>query len=207
MRDSALRRRGLMAFAYSATQTAALAYLVSFLNLEIDMSLTAAGSVLALSQVGGVTGRILLGLAADLWIRPGLQLGLAGIATAACGMALAAITPQWSYAAVSVLCALFGALSFAWIGVFHAETASVAPPGQIGRLTGGMQVFISLGATLGPAAFSLILALTGSFSLAFAAIALPTLAVGMSFTHAALPRHRNTPADHDRSGAGGKPRA
>jgi MFS family permease len=125
--------------------------------------------------------RILLGISADLWMKPRIQLAAAGIATAVCCLAMIAITPQWSPAAITALCVLFGTLSFAWNGVFHAETASIAPAGQIGRVTGGMQVFVSAGAMGGPALFSLILALTDSFAVAFFVLALPTLAVGCMF--------------------------
>ena len=181
LHDPMMRRRGMMAVAYSGTQTAITAYLVTFLNVEIGMTLVAAGSVMAMAQVGGVTSRILLGVSADLWMKPRIQLAIAGIATAVCCIAMVAITPQWPYAAITALCVLFGTLSFAWNGVFHAETASIAAPGQIGRVTGGMQVFVSAGAMGGPALVSLILALTSSFGVAFVVLALPTLVVGVMF--------------------------
>ncbi len=188
LRDRGLRRRALMALAYSSTQTVTVAYLVTFLSLEIKLSLVAAGSILAISQVGGVIGRVLFGVAADLWLKPGLQLGLSGIATGLACLAMVTITPQWPYVAISALCLVFGMVSFAWNGVFHAEIASIAPPQQIGRLTGAMQVFISGGAMGGPAAFSLILAVSGSFSLAFLLLALPTLLVGSISVLAIRPR-------------------
>lgn len=194
MRDPMMRRRGMMALAYSATQTAVTAYLVTFLNLEIGMTLLAAGSVMAMSQAGGVASRILLGISADVWMKPRIQLAVAGIATAVCCLAMIAITPQWPPAAITTLCVLFGTLSFAWNGVFHAETASIAPPGQIGRVTGGMQVFVSAGAMGGPALFSLILALTASFGTAFFVLALPTLVVGCMFLAPARERIAQGPA-------------
>ncbi len=175
------RRRALMALSYSITQTAATAYLVSFLSLEIGLSLVAAGSVFAIAQIGGVTGRIGLGAIADRWVKPRLQLGLAGIATAIFSLSMVAITPQWPLAAITVLCALFGIVSFAWNGVFFAETASIAPAGRIGHYTGGIQVFISLGAMLGPGLYALIVTLSDSYALGFALLAIPSLLVGILF--------------------------
>lgn len=175
------RRRALMALSYSATQTAATAYTVSFLNLEIGLSLVAAGSVFAIAQIGGVTGRIGLGAIADRWVKPRLQLGLVGIATAFFSFSMVAITPQWPLAAITVLCAVFGIVSFAWNGVFFAETASIAPSGRIGHYTGGIQVFISLGAMLGPALYAFIVTLSDSYALGFALMAIPSLLVGILY--------------------------
>jgi len=154
---------------------------VSFLNLEIGLSLIAAGSVFAIAQIGGVAGRIGLGAIADLWVMPRLQLGLVGIATAIFSLSMVAITPQWPLIAITVLCALFGIVSIAWNGVFIAETAALAPAGRIGHYTGGVQVFISLGAMLGPGLYALIVTFSDSYALAFALLGIPPLLVGILF--------------------------
>jgi hypothetical protein len=173
--DAMWRRRALMAVAYSTTQTAVVAYMVTFLSVEIGLSLAVAGGVYAIAQVGGVTGRIGLGLIADLWMKPQLQLGLVGLLTAASCVSMTAISSAWPVAAITVLCVILGALSFAWNGTFMAATAASAPEGKIGHFTGGMQVFIGLGAMIGPALFAIILSLSASYSLAFVLISLPTI--------------------------------
>lgn len=173
--DRMWRRRALMAVAYSTTQTAVVAYMVTFLSVEIGLTLAVAGGVYAIAQLGGVAGRIGLGLLADLWVKPELQLGLVGLLTAAACVSMIAITSAWPVAAITVLCVILGVLSFAWNGTFMAMTAASAPEGKIGHFTGGMQVFIGLGAMIGPALFALILSLSASYSLAFLLISLPTI--------------------------------
>lgn len=177
--DPMWRRRALMAVAYSTTQTAVVAYMVTFLSVEIGLTLAVAGGVYAVAQMGGVGGRIGLGLIADRWVRPQLQLGLVGLFTAAACMAMVTVSKAWPVAGITALCVVLGALSFAWNGTFMAMTAASAPEGKIGHFTGGIQVFIGLGAMIGPALFALILSLSSNYGLAFVLIALPTVSAAV----------------------------
>jgi MFS family permease len=192
-RSPLMRQRSLMAVAYTARQSAVTAYMISYLNLELGLSLVLAGGVFAFSQFAGVAGRILFGIAADRTVKPRVQLALIGIATAFCSFCVAAMTPAWPVAAITLLCALLGATSMAWNGVFIAETASLAPAGEISSLTGGMQVFIALGALAGPGLYAAIVTAGGSYSLAYGLLGIPPLLVGLKTRVAAMRQNTSDP--------------
>jgi MFS family permease len=117
-------------------------------------------------------------------MKPRLQLALIGIATALCCFGAAAMSGAWPIAAITLLCAVLGATCMAWNGVFIAETASIAPPGEISSLTGGMQAFIALGALFGPGLCAVIVTFSGSYSLGYALIGVLPLLVGVQFLFA-----------------------
>src|SRR5581483_10818716 len=98
-----------------------------------------------------------------------------------CSFGAAAMSQAWPIAAITLLCAVLGATCMAWNGVFIAETASIAPPGEISSLTGGMQAFIALGALVGPGLCAAIVTFSGSYSLGYALIGLLPLLVGVQF--------------------------
>jgi cyanate permease len=66
-----------------------------------------------------------------------------------------------------------------WGGVFFAELARRAPPGEAGTMTGGAQFFTFSGALIVPPLFSLLLALFDSYALNFALLAVASVACGL----------------------------
>jgi hypothetical protein len=63
--------------------------------------------------------------------------------------------------------------------VFLAEIARVAPAGRTSEATGGCLFFTFLGVVVTPPLFNAVLALAGSYPVAYATFALPALAVGI----------------------------
>lgn len=174
----ALRELGIVSLCFSSNQLAFTVFLVSYLKIEIGLSLVTAGLVYAIAQGVGVIGRIVWGVSADLWVTPRTQLGLLGIVGGASAIGVALISPQWTVPVIAVVCAISGATAVSWNGVFLSELAGNSPPGSIATVTGGAQVFMFMGALVGPALFSMIVTASGSYAPGFAVFAVAPMLAG-----------------------------
>lgn len=176
---TALREMAFASLGYAAVQLVFISYFVSYLNLSLGYSLVAAGLVYAFAHGAGVVGRILWGAAADRWLPPRTTLAALGLMSSACCVATAAFSEAWPLAGVAAVAMLFGASAVGWNGVYLAEVARCAPPGQVGTATGGTQFFTFTGAFAGPPLFAGAVWATGSYAWSFAIFALPPLVVGV----------------------------
>lgn len=172
-----LRILAAISFMFAITQLSLTTYLVTFLYEDLGWGLVAAGVALTIAQAAGVGGRILWGWVADNWLGSGYMLiGVAGI------LALGAIAMPWMTAESSVwflylvLIAL-GATAIGWNGVFLAEVARQAPPGQAGMATGGSLGFTFLGVLCGPPLFGVAAARLHSYGEAYALLAIPAMVI------------------------------
>lgn len=180
LRHRELRELAVASFFFSAMQLCLISFLVAYVIEDFNMTLIQAGLLLSIAQVSGVIGRVVWGALADRSRRPRAVLGLLGIGMAAGALATAAISPGWSYTAVLVTCALFGAAAIGWNGVYLAEVARIATPQHAGTATGGTLFFTFCGILIGLPAFSLLVQRTGSYPLVFGIIALATLFCGVA---------------------------
>lgn len=173
-----LRQIVIASFFFSMMQLCLTAFLVAYLIEDVGMTLVRAGILLATAQASGIAGRIVWGALADRWVKPRLMLGILGLAMTAAALSAAVFSPQWPYAAILIVCAVFGAAAIGWNGVYLAEVARVARPEQAGMATGGSLFFTFSGVLIGLPAFSLIVDHAGGYPLAFAITAMSTLACG-----------------------------
>jgi hypothetical protein len=86
--------------------------------------------------------------------------------------------PGWPAWLLFLYAAVFGATAVGWNGVFLAEIARIAPQGRTSEATGGCLFFTFLGVVLTPLIFNAVLALAGTYAIAYAVFAAPALAVG-----------------------------
>lgn len=175
----ALRELSAVSFVFATMQLALFTYFVSALNLGLGYSLVAAGLVFSAAQAAGIVGRIVWGALADHLLGPRRMLAVLGILMAAASFAVSRFTPDWPLAAILVAALAFGASAIGWNGVYLAEVARRAPPGQVGAATGGTQFFTFLGALSGPPLFAAMVSATGGFGGGFAAFAVAPLAAGL----------------------------
>ena len=77
---------------------------------------------------------------------------------------LGGLLPAWL--AITLL-VVAGATSVGWNGVYLAEVARRAEPGEVGEATAAVLVLTYMGVLVGPALFSLLLWLTGSYAVGF----------------------------------------
>ena len=69
-----------------------------------------------------------------------------------------------------------GATAVGWNGVYLAEIARVVPLADVGTATGGILMFTFIGVVIGPTCFGAVVAATGSYAAALAALNVPVLA-------------------------------
>jgi MFS family permease len=166
-------------FVYGGVQITLVTYLVTFLVESFGLSLVLAGLVMAVAQVASVTGRIVWGVLADRAFRRRTMLGLLGVGMGASALLALAAGPAWPTWLLFVYASAFGATAVGWNGVFLAEVAKLAPDGRAGEATGGALFFTFLGVVITPLLFNAVLALAGSYSVAYSIFAAPSLAVGV----------------------------
>ena len=181
-KNKKLRALAAVSFVLSGIQISFASYLVSFLTTSLLMGALAAGSLLALAQMGGVLGRIVWGYISDRYIRPLSALALLSlvIATAAVATSSLALWPQAaSGALLAGLMFVFGASASGWNGVYLAEVARQAPVGSVGKATSGTLACTFLGVMVGAPVFGLIVSSHGGFSMAFGMQAVLALGVAL----------------------------
>jgi MFS family permease len=167
----------IVSMIFGSAQLALIAYFVSYLNLELGYGLVASGLIYSSAHAAGVAGRIAWGAVTDRWLSPRVMLGLLGVMMALSGIGVASFSAEWPLPAVVLLSALFGASAAGWNGVYLAEVARLAPPGQVGAITGGTQFFTFIGALAAPPLFGFVVGLAGSYGEAYLAFCLlPALA-------------------------------
>jgi MFS family permease len=179
----ALRRLAFASVTYSAMQLCLGAFVVTFLTTRAQMTLVAAGLVMAVLQGAGIVGRILWGWTADRLVNARQALGLLGVAIGAMAIALAFVGPSWPLPLVLIVAAALGAVALGWNGVFLAEVAQLAPLGAAGTATGGALALTFIGALVGPPIFGTIVEWAGGgYRIAFFAAAAATIIAGLAIS-------------------------
>ena len=178
LREPALRELGLVSFVFSAMQLCLGTFLVTYLVEALGYGLAAAGVLLTVSQTAGIAGRVLWGALAGRVVAARPLLGWLGLGMAAAAAATGFFSPSWPELAVALVAAAFGATAVGWNGIYLAEIVRVTSPERSGSATGGVLFFTFAGMTAGPAFFGALAAATGSFRVAFWAVALMTVPAG-----------------------------
>lgn len=170
----ALKMLAACSFVFSIAQLSLTTYLVTYLNETLAYGLVAAGLALTISQVGGVAGRVLWGWVADRSLGARRMLALLAGVMAASSLATAALTTALPTPLVLAVLVVFGASAIGWNGVYLAEVARQAPPGQASVATGGTLAFTFFGVVLGPPVFGALSGLFESYRAGYIALAVPT---------------------------------
>ncbi len=178
LRSPRLREMALASFIFGGVQITLVTYLVTFLTESFALSLVLAGFVMAVSQLASVIGRIAWGLVADRAFSRRAVLGALGLGMGLSAMAMLAAGSHWPTWVLFCYAAVFGATAVGWNGVYLAEVARLAPLGQTSQATGGCLFFTFLGVVVSPPLFNLVLALGGSYAVAYALFGVPALAIG-----------------------------
>jgi MFS family permease len=169
-----LRRMTMMSALYGISQFCFSSFFVVFQVGALGVPLTEAGLRLAMAQAAGVAGRVFWGLLADrLGARPVLA-GL-GFGAAAAGLALALAGPGWPGVLLTLAGMAMGATAIGWNGVFLAETARLAPAGQVGAATAATGFVFGAMMLAGPPAFTVLVEASGGYGWGFALCAATAL--------------------------------
>ncbi|MDQ3189891.1 MAG: MFS transporter [Pseudomonadota bacterium] len=173
LRNTELKILAISSGVFSATQFCLAVYLVTFLTQTLLWQIVAAGVALSATQATGAFARVFWGWVADRGAgakRTLIVLAAAMAASALSTLVLDDTTPPLMVVALMVI---FGATAGGWNGVYLATVARLAPPGQIAKVTGGTLAFTYLGIVIGPLLFGTVADWTGSFAVAFGALAIP----------------------------------
>ncbi len=179
LRHQGLRRLSITIFAFVGLQTTYQTYMVLFLTNSLEYSYAEAGGVFATAMAIAIPTRILWGYIASAWLNPSIVLGGLAITMAAGSAATGLYTTEWTSWQILGVATVVTSTALGWQGVLLSEIARLAPPGQVGPATGGVLSFSSVGQVVLPLVYSGLLALTGSYSYGFMAVAIPALAVGV----------------------------
>ena len=98
---------------------------------------------------------------------------------------LTVLTPESPLVFVIGLSVVAGSLSFGWNGVFLAEVVNLSGPTDVGTATGGSLFFLYGGIVLGPILMSLLIGLTGGFSIPIYGVALVTVVASLNLLRTA----------------------
>ena len=171
----------VLSFFYSATQVSLTSFVVVYLAEELQRPLVVAGAALSVATLAGVAGRIFWGHVADRTRAPRAVLGGLGLGASLCSLATAAwpaSLPTWP---LFMVLAVFGATAIGWNGIMLAEVARLAPHGKAGAITGAASVITFAGVVVGPALFSLLAQVSGSYRAGFVAIGVGSLLAASVF--------------------------
>jgi predicted MFS family arabinose efflux permease len=159
---------------FAGMQTVWMSFLVLYLREVVAVPLLAAARYLVLAQLTGMLGRVVWGLLSDRLFggRRRIVLVLAGAGSTLCSFALAATGPGTSGRSLVPLAACFGFFGIGWNGVQHTLMAELAGPRAAGTALGFGLTLASIGVTVFPPLFGLLVEQAGAFGPAWVAIAL-----------------------------------
>jgi sugar phosphate permease len=164
---------GVSTLIFAGVQTVFLAFLVLYLRDVVHIALVAAAKYLVAAQVGGAIARIGFGLLSDRLFggRRRIVLAIAGLGSIACALVLSTTAPgtgPWLLAPLALGIGVFGV---GWNGVQHTLMAELAGPRAAGTAVGLGLAISSLGVTVCPPVFGLVVERLGGFGAAWVALA------------------------------------
>jgi predicted MFS family arabinose efflux permease len=164
---------GMSTLIFAGVQTVFLAFLVLYLRDVVHIALVVAAKYLVAAQVGGAIARIGFGLLSDRLFggRRRIVLAIAGLGSIACALALSTTAPgtgPWLLAPLAVGIGIFGV---GWNGVQHTLMAELAGPRAAGTAVGLGLAISSLGVTVCPPIFGLVVERLGGFGAGWVALA------------------------------------
>ena len=155
---------GLMAVDYSLTT-----YLIIFLKDSVGLTVTVAGVFLALTNVGGVFGKLFFGTLSDRVLGGSRRkpLLVAGGITLMMTVVMQVIAPGASYWVLAVAFAVFGFAAIGWGGLNLILVSEFTRKEYMGLAMGYSLMILMIGNIVGPPVFGYIIDITGSYSLAW----------------------------------------
>ena len=167
---------GVSTLIFAGVQTVFLAFLVLYLHDVVRIDLVVAAKYLVTAQVSGAAGRIVFGLLSDRRFggRRRIVLAIAGVGSIACALALSTTAPGSGFWMLAPLAVGIGVFGVGWNGVQHTLMAELAGPRAAGTAVGLGLAISSLGVTVCPPLFGVVVERLGGFGAAWL-----MLAVGM----------------------------
>jgi predicted MFS family arabinose efflux permease len=171
--DWAMQRLTIASFIYSGTQLTFVAFMTVHVTSRAGRDLITAGWALAAFQLAGVISRPILGWVADRFIRAWTMLAIQGVVMAGAALLAGQFAPGWPVWAILAVAAMAGATASGYTGLAYAEYARLGGA-QRTEATGLGSAAMFSGVLLMPSLGSVVVTSTGSYLVAYAAIAVLT---------------------------------
>jgi len=164
---------------FSVMQACLMAFMATYMVTDHHASLAEAGRIVAVMQGASMVGRVVLGWVAD---RMGHALRHLVVQAVVSALAVALLikaggSGPW---ALYGCAALVGFTAIGWNGVHIAELARVAPSALVSDVTSAASLFGFVGSICGPLAFAALVGWSGSYAVAFLAVAGQLAAFGLA---------------------------
>ena len=164
--NRAVRNLTFSTFLYAGIQLCFVAFLVVHLTSGGVADLVRAGQALAAFQVCGVVSRPIWGAIADRWTGARALLIVHGVVMAGAAVAAGQFSPEWSFPAVLIVCAVGGATASGYTGIAYGEFARLGGVRRTEATALGSAAMF-LGVMVLPSLFGLAIAAGGGYSLAY----------------------------------------
>jgi MFS family permease len=160
---------------FNGMQLCLRSFFAVYLVTNQRLSLVTAGMAFSISQAAGMVGQVGWAALSDRLLSVHAVMAMIGVIMTAAAVCTAAMTPHWPLGAIAVVAAMYGVSAAGYLPVLLGEVARQSPPGQVGALTSGAQLFPLCGSIVGPFAFGGMAAVAG-MPAAFVMAAASTLA-------------------------------
>ncbi|QOR37935.1 MFS transporter [Billgrantia diversa] len=185
---------GMAGFCLAAAQLSLLSFTVAFMVEELLITLVTAGVIMSVVHASGVFGRVGWGMLADRLGRSVPVLCGLAVAMLVLFVAVSLLGPDTPVWLVIALLSAAGGTAIGWNGVYLSEVARRSPKAEVSEATAAVLVLTYMGVLTGPALFSVIVSLGGSYSAGFL---LPMLASLLAlFCLRASSRTQEVPSAH-----------
>jgi len=144
-----------------------------YLVKDLGFGLATAGLAFSAAQLAGIPGQIGCAIASDRWLSPRSVLTINGVVMTTAAVLAANFTPDWPIFAIVAVAVVLGFFSIGCVPVMLGEITRQSPPGQVGSLVAGGNLFIMAGCALGPLFFGAVGAVFG-YALGLIALAIGT---------------------------------
>ena len=171
--NGAMQRLTVASFIYSGTQLTFVAFMTVHVTSRAGLDLITAGWALAAFQLAGVISRPILGWVADRFIPAWTMLAIQGFVMAGASLLAGNFAPGWPVWSILAVAAVAGATASGYTGLAYAEYARLGGA-QRTEATGLGSAAMFAGVLLMPSLGSVVVTSTGSYLVAYGAIAVLT---------------------------------
>lgn len=165
----------LASLTFNGMQLCLRSFFVVYLVAYQQLGLVTAGVAFSISQAAGMIGQVGWAALSDRVLSVHAVMAIIGMLMSAAALCTASMTPHWPLRAVFAVAVVYGVSAAGYLPVLLGEVAKGSPPGPVGALTSGAQLFPLSGCILGPLAFGGMTAVMG-MPAAFVLAAASTLA-------------------------------
>lgn len=158
---------------YMMVTNCARSFLTVYLVKDLGFDLATAGLAYGAGQLASIVGMTVCAVASDRWLPPRIVLAVNGAVVTAAAVLVANFTRDWPIVAIVAVTIAVGFFAPGSSPVMLGEITRRSPPGQVGSMVSGGNLFLNFGAVLGPLLFGGVGALFG-YSDGFLALAICT---------------------------------